>query len=100
MKTEELQALVIESLVVRNTLDGAFQRANIYKKSGDITATPKNNSETTFDRILMISDYIYNYHDEIIRKFYEYVSEKQMHVREGGSLKKVMLIAIFLFKRN
>ena len=95
MKTEELRTLVIESLVVRNTLDGAFQRANIYKKSGDITTAQKKHFrdflafqlKLTLSRILIISDYTDNHHFEIITQFSETVSEKHKNILEDGRLR-------------
>lgn len=79
MKKEELQACVIESLIVRSTLDGAFQCANIYRKTDDILTVNKKHFrdylayqlKATINRILMISEYTDNHHFETISELIE-----------------------------
>lgn len=95
MSEEELKALVIESLIVRNTMDGAFQRANIYSKSGNIDAEQKKHFrdflafqlKSTLSRISIISDYSDNHHYEIISEFSDTVSETYKDILKDGRLR-------------
>jgi len=95
MNIEELKYRVIEDVIVRITLDGSFQRANIYSKSTDIPEPRRTEFRSylalelnkTLNRISGTKDYNDEDHYKIIQAFSDNVSEKYKLILENEKLR-------------